>query len=194
MNDTHLTRAQIITAFASIIAKCKTVDLQAKLSPDQTQSIFNKIANCENLKLTELDIMDIDLSPVPADVLVEAISRLKTVYLSLTHLTPDQAQSISHKIANCENLKLTKLDISRNDLSSVPADVLVKAISRLERVNLTGTHLTPAQINDIYALVAEKTSLTLRYVDLWVNDVSYVHEELRERAKDMINVKFKKEM
>merc|ERR1712025_1527187 len=59
----------------------------------QAEIIFHKIANCENLKLTGLNISGSDLSSVPVDVLVEAISRLENIDLYCTKLTPDQAQS-----------------------------------------------------------------------------------------------------
>ena len=158
------------------------------LTPDQVQSIFHKIANCENQKLTELCIGGNNLSSIPADELARAISRLETVKMVSTKLTPDQVQSIFHMIADCMNLKLTKLDISPNILSSVPADVLVKAISRLKKVNLKDSDLTPAQIIAIYTLVAERRSSTLREVGIEEESVSAqgissVPDELRERAK-----------
>ena len=70
--------------------------------------------------------------------------------------TPYQAEIIFHKIANCENLKLTELDISDNILSSVPADVLVKAISRLKRVNMSNTSLTRDQVTAIFIFRTRK--------------------------------------
>ena len=123
---------------AVAVVRLKEIDVNDTfLTAEQVQSIFNKIADCENLKLTRLNISDNDLSSVPADVMVKAISRLESPNLNLavTQLTPDQAQSIFTEFADCENLKLNKLNIGRNDLSSVPADVLVKAISRLETVD-----------------------------------------------------------
>ena len=90
--------------------------------------------------------------------MAEAMVRLENVDLVRTSLTPDQVQSIFTKISNCENLKLTELDISQNILSSVPADVLVKAISRLERV--WNTSLTRDQVTAILTFVAETPSST----------------------------------
>ena len=119
---------------AKAISRLESVDLRrTDPTPDQAQSIFTKIADCEHLKLTELEIGWNNLSSVSADVLAKATSRLKTVGLTRTDLTPEQVQRIFQKIANCGNLKLTKLQFSQNNLSSVPADVLVKAKSRLDR-------------------------------------------------------------
>jgi len=168
------------------ISRLESVDLDfIGFTPDQVQSIFHKIANCKNIKLTKINVSYNNLSSVPVDVLVKAISRLETVDLSFTRLTSDQVQSIFRKIANCETIKLKKLNISSNNLSSVPADMLVKAISRLETVNLRNTKLTPAQIIATFTLVAENTSSSLREVRLskYWNNVQVVPGELRERAE-----------
>ena len=87
-----------------------------------------------------------------------------------------------NKIATCENLKLTELSFGRNDLSSITADVLVKVISRLQMVDIRFAVLTPAQINGIFTLVAERTSSTLRKVRLFKSYV--VPGELCERTKE----------
>jgi len=181
-NDLSSVPADVL---AEAISRLEYICLfSTELTPDQTQSIFHKIANCENLKLTDLGIADNDLSSVPADVLVKAISRLEIVDLKETHLTPYHSLLLIHKIAICESLKLTELIIRDNDLSSVPADVLGEAISRLKKVDLQNSQLVRAQIIAILTLLAERTSTTLRYVNLLDNDVSSVPRELLERAKD----------
>ena len=89
-----------------------------------------------------------------------------------------------NKIVNSENLKLTELSFGRNDLSSIKKDVLVKAISRLETVDIRFAVLTPAQIKGIFTLVTKRTSSTLRKVRLIKSDV--VPRELCERAKQIV--------
>ena len=121
-----------------------------------------------------------DTSHVPPDILSAALVRVEAVQANLSN---DQYIALLKKIAICENLSLTDLDISYNVLSAVPADVLVSAISRLKKVNLENTDLTPVQINDIFTLVAENTSSKLRHLELRNNDISSVPGELRERAK-----------
>ena len=123
-----------------------------------------------------------DLSHISPDILAEAVLRLEYIDLCRKELTPDQVKTTFSKLANCENLPMKVLDISENDLSSVPTNVLVKAISRLETVTLDSTRLIPTQINGIFSLVAERTSLKLRKVDLRSNEVRSVPEELRERC------------
>ena len=76
----------------------------------------------------------------------------------------------------------------RKDLSSVPAEVLVKVISSMETVDLRFALLTPAQINNIFTLVAERKSSKLRKVHFWKNNISSVPDGLRERAMNSISV------
>ena len=111
-----------------------------------------------------------------------AVVRLEEIWLWNTKLTPEQFQKMFNKIATCENLKLTELSFGRNDLSSIKKDVLVKAISRLETVDIRFAVLTPAQIKGIFTLVAERTSSTLRKVRLCKSDV--VPGELCEKGKE----------
>jgi len=125
-------------------------------SADQSLALFTKIVTSERIKLRKLDTRFNDLSHISSHTMAEAVVRLENVNLTETSLTPDQVQSIFTKISNCENLKLTELDISDNILSSVPADVLVKAISRLERVNMSNTSLTRDQVTAIFIFRTRK--------------------------------------
>ena len=170
---------------AEAVIRLTRIDLKEKrLHPKQVQSIFSKVAICENLSTRWLDISCNDLSSVPGDVLVKALSR--KVYLDLddTNLTPDQARSIFNEIANCENLSLNSLHISHNNLSSVSRAVLVKAISRLKIVELCGTDLTAKQVKDIFTLVAERKSSNLRIAYLYGNNVKSVPGRIRRKVEE----------
>ena len=131
-------------------ALVRVEDVKASyLSADQSVALMEKIAS-EEIRLRKLLLYFCNLSAVSQDILAKAVVRLENVSLAMTRLSPDQVQSIFTKISNCENLKLTELDISDNILSSVPADVLVKAISRLKRVNMSNTSLTRDQVTAIF--------------------------------------------
>ena len=171
--------------FAAALVRVEVAEVD--LSEDHSLVLFEKIASTEDIKLKRLSINH-DLSDISPDILAEAVVRLEEINMWNTELIPDQVQSIFNEIANCENLKLTNLDIGYNDLSTVPADVLVKAISRLEKVYLENIRHTPTQSHAIFTLVAERRSSTLRYVDLDQNVVRSVPDILREKAKENTSV------
>ena len=98
--------------------------------------------------------------------MAKAVIRLENVSLAMTRLSPDQVQSIFTKIAESENLKLTELDSGNHNLSSVPADVLVKAISRLETFHLNFSarerlEMVPSKFTEIIHFQQEQTMITL---------------------------------
>ena len=134
-----------------------------------------------------MDIIGSDLSHISPDILAQAVVRLEEIKVA-TKLTLRQVEGIFNKIADCENFALKRLNMYRKDLSSVPAEVLVKVISSMETVDLRFAHLTPAQINNIFTLVAERKSSKLRKVHFWKNDISSVPDGLRERAMNSISV------
>jgi len=75
--------------------------------------------------------------------------RLKEVNLLKTRLSSGQLEKILQKISTCEELTLSRLDISYNDISGLPEDVLIKAISRMEKLVLKHSNLSQPQLNAI---------------------------------------------
>ena len=130
------------------------------LNKAQSLALFNKIASGEKIKLRKLNIGYSNLCRISPELMSEVVLRLENIDLHSTDLTPDQVKRMFHKIANSENLSLTKLGVSCNNLSSVAAEVLVAAIIRLESVDLAASRLTPAQINHIFTSDFEDLKLT----------------------------------
>ena len=64
-----------------------------------------------------------------------------------------EVQSIFNTIGVWEQLRLRDLYILEDDLSSLPPELLVQDISRLERVELEGSLLSPSQTREIFRLV-----------------------------------------
>ena len=80
---------------------------------------------------------------------------------------------------------LRMLDIGLNDLSGVSPAILVEALARLERVKLYFTELTSLQLVEIYTLMAERKSDTLREVHIQGNNnVDSVPTQLRNKARE----------
>ena len=140
------------------ISRLKSVVLEySPITPSQILTIFTMFAE-RKLRNLKLGLGHTDLSSISPDVLADALVGLDNIRLDLkdTKLTPHQAQSIFHKMASCENLALKSIDVGNNNFSSVPADVLVEAIFRLESVGLNNTHLTPVQINAIFKRISSR--------------------------------------
>ena len=122
---------------AAALVRVEVVARAENLSYDQANSLFKRIASCDNIKLRRLDMYKrIDLSQILPDVLAEAVVRLREVNISGTALTPLQVMTIFQRIASCDKLQLSSLDISQNNLHSVPSELLYCAVSKLSSIDL----------------------------------------------------------
>ena len=144
------------------------------------------------LRNLKLGLGHTDLSSISPDVLADALVGLDNIELDLkdTKLTPHQAQSIFHMMASCENLALKSIDVSNNNFSSVPADVLAEAIFRLESVGLNNTHLTPVQINAIFKRISSRKLKKRLFVHLHDNGINSVPKQLDGSVVEFGGMKF----
>ena len=98
------------------------------LTASQLRAIFSQLSVSEHHKLTFLRLAHNDLSSVPPELLVTAImSGLEEVDLYKTNLTPVQLTEIYTMVAERKPQRLRRITLSRNDLSSVPPDLIQRA-------------------------------------------------------------------
>ena len=130
--------------------------------------------------------------------LFEVVTRLEEADLSgKSYFTSGPGRSLSTgqvtrlltAIKEAEQLRLRRLDIPLNNLSQVDTDILVGAVSRLEVVTLWSSCLTADQLTEIYRLVAERRSPTLRKIFLRGNDIDSVPSDIREEAMKNLDTK-----
>ena len=78
--------------------------------------------------------------------MARAVTRLEEVHLRNTELTLEHVKAIFSEICDRDTLTLKVLDISYNtNVSKVEPGLLVRAVTRLEEVNVTGTQVTIEQ-------------------------------------------------
>jgi len=166
---------------ASTVASLHTVNLcNTRLTTDQCVKLLE--ASISSNTLVEIDLMHVNLSEVPAELLARAVTHLQTVNLSYTDLTTDQCMKVLevsiafHKLINGS----ANVDLIGVNLSRVPAELLVKAVSRLHTVNLSNTRLTTDQC--IKVLEATISSNRLVEIDLKHVNLSGVPPDLLARA------------
>ena len=84
-------------------------------------------------QLTTLEIGYNDVTDVPSDILARAVVRLEVVCMELTSFTTEQVRNIFTNIGSSDSIRLKNLNISWNDISSVPGNVLAGAVVRQEK-------------------------------------------------------------
>ena len=130
------------------------------LSSEQLTAIYQRISSSTSLK--ELLIRANNHRKVPSDLLASALIRLEKVDISACVLSSEQLRTLLSNIA--ASSKLQHLRLNYNNLSEVPSELLVTAVSTLKAVGLKFADLTADQVSALYRMVAEKRAGKLKYL------------------------------
>ena len=101
--------------------------------------------------------------------------------MAFNSLSTKQLEAILSTIGQ-QKSNLKKLNISCNNLSSVDPLLLVRAVSRLEEINLDGTELTFMQARGIMLTIGFDKFSTVQKLVLSDNDLSKVKPDLLAKA------------
>ena len=180
-NDLSIVPTETLVAGISGLEKVNLAG--TRLTTEQLIGIFRGLSVLEDHKLKTLELNSYDLSSVPTDILVAGIFGLEKMNLAGTWLTTEQLTGIFTGLSVLEDHKLKTLILNKNNLSSVPTQMLVAVISGLEEVYLTQTELTSEQLTGIYRMVADRRCPRLREINLGGNNrSSSISQDLQDRA------------
>jgi hypothetical protein len=139
------------------------------LTGQQVEAILTAIITKDPLLLRKLNIRGANFSQVTPDLLARAVTKLKEVDMRYTHLTKQQVEAILTAVVTKDSLPLRKLDMTGADLSEVAPDLLARAVTRLEEVDMEGyegCYLTKEQVEAILTRSLAGTSLKVLNMDL----------------------------
>ena len=134
-----------------------------------------------NLKIKKNQMLGVD-----SGLLARAVTKVEALNVTYTQLTQQQAGEILTAVS--EGNRLTKLSISHNDLSGIEPELLAKAVTKLEFLNVINTKLTQQQVVAIFTALSEENKLTELFIS--ENDLSQVDPELLYKA--IVNLKILK--
>ena len=157
-------------------------ELSQKNDEQAILSVLNVICSkgCQGmiLKLNNKNISDVD-----TELLARAVTKLDILEISNTKLTRQQIVTIITAVS--DGSKMTKLDISFNDMSGIDPQILTKAVSKIEHLNVTDANITQQQTAAILTAISEEKIVTELYIGS--NDLSGV--DLRLLTKAVTNLK-----
>ena len=162
---------------ARTVGHLHTVKLKSNsLSTHQCTQVLN--TSITSTTLADLNLAGNNLFGVSANILGMAVGRLKTVNLKFTSLSTDQCTQVLN--TSLTSTTLVDLNLARNNLSGVPANILGMAVGRLKTVNLEYTRLSTDQCTQV--LNTSITSTTLADLNLAENNLFGVLAELLATA------------
>ena len=145
------------------VARLPEVNLTSTCLTDlQLEVLLGRITRAGDLqpRLRRLDISKLCLSSVSASLLSRLVG-LEEINLLRTELTEVQLTAVLTALLECKApLALIKLNLTRNDLSSLPADLLSMALVRLQEVTIFQTSLRTEQVNSLSEAVVSSQSLS----------------------------------
>ena len=153
---------------SAALVKLETVSSNFKLSPGQILSLFSRIRDSPDLRLAELRLGNSNVSMVPPDVFVRAVSRLGSV--EFREVSADQLEALFRKLfyhqAGAGDTKLKQLKLWGPNLSSISPSVLVGAIQKLEVVELQLPWMTAAQFTEVLTMLKENQQRRLKHIQI----------------------------
>ena len=141
---------------AKAVVNLETLDIgNTKLTQQQAAVIFSGV--CEGSRLNVLNISDNNLSEVEPELLAKTVIKLKKLDIRYSDITKQQASVILTAIS--EGRRLTDLNIGFNDLREVCPELMAKAVTNLEILDVTFTDLTQQQATAIISTISNGSKL-----------------------------------
>ena len=142
------------------------------------------------MKLKVLNISSVGVSSLRPG-LIQSVVRLESLTMRnlLDSIYTDT--ELFKAILETPELKLRTLDLGWNCFVGVPRQILVGAVARLEKVNLSSTELSPSQLCEIFKLAAGRKASSLLEINLHGMDVQSVPHSLRDEAEKNKKIKIK---
>jgi len=141
---------------AQVVTQLEEVELSnGQVTTQQADAICTAILG--NSRLKRLELTNLDLSSVEAPIMAQAVTELEELSLCNTRLTSQQVVAIFSAIDSATKLRILK--IRHLNLSVVDADLVARAVIRLETVWLHSTGLTGQQVARILGQSRASTSL-----------------------------------
>jgi hypothetical protein len=131
-------------------------------------------------RLKALNMQGTILSLVDSVLLAKTIVTLEELNIEETFLTPEQTADIFTFISGGSLLK--KLNVGRNNLSTLAPDKVAKAIIKLEEVDVHDTQLTRTQVNQLIFAICSNRNSKLKKLNIRQNDLSTVEPTLLART------------
>jgi len=164
------------------------VDSSANWQDGDLEAMFRASIMLPRLKEI-VGLTQFHFSTVEPELFARAVSRLEVVNLCGTNLTNNQIQALFQ--ATDQSCQLKKLDLWRNNISSVEPELFARAVTILKDVNLGSTNLTNKQVTALFQKMSQ--NCPLKTLNLSLIKLSSVEPELLaiavNRLED-VNLKF----
>ena len=156
------------------------------LSADHVKSFFIQMKEFTALKNLEVDTKNTNINSVDARIFSRGIMKVAKVTLNYTYLTSEQLEMLFQQIPKTDSV-LSHLDITTNDVSKVPADILAEAANKLTVLRVKDSKLEKEQATAIFTKIVNGSSNIVE-LDMGENNFEEVDPELLSNALNKVRI------
>ena len=161
-----------------IFVPTKSLILSSLILPTRQESRRLDVICSQGCQGMILKLNHKNISSVDTELLAGAMTKLDSLEISNTKLTKHQIVAILTTVS--EGHKMTKLNISFNNMSGVDPQLLAKTVTKTKQLNVTDTDLTQEQAEAIFTALSEEIIVTELHIGF--NDLSGVDTGLLAKA------------
>ena len=144
-----------------LLASRRWMALSCIIVRDVSNELLTSVQDHRSIKRLEMNYLDLSL--VDPELLATAVADREVVDMRSCRLTNTQANAIFTVISNDSRLQSLEIGPMTN-LSTLEPGMMAKAVNRLKRMEMRGTHITREQVSSI--LHQAVTHTRLHYLDL----------------------------
>jgi len=146
-----------------------------------SEELLQAVVRHPGLRVMQVQYSNLSSVDHLSGLLAQAVTKMEEAVL-LTYTTPQQVTAICNAMTGSYRLKT--LDLSYNDLSSVDANILAQAVTKLEEVGLRETKMTHKQKKAIFA--ALDTTSHLKILRIGDTSLSCVDPDVLARVANKL--------
>jgi len=150
------------------------------------QNILRPIASCKFPRLKKLFFQHEENLAVGSRLLASALTEVE--HFKLEYISRRQISGLLKKIVKKENLRLKRLTLFKIRLTDTSPDILVRAISRLEKVGISEAQLTPSHLYKLFHDVGQGQLPLLRCLSIGSDDASSIPPDILAKSLTMLEM------
>ena len=161
---------------------------KSNLTAHQLNAFLSRLQNIDEYsRLKEINLHGNNCSEVVSDYFAQSIKRLESIDLSHTNIPVEAIAEILYSFSCDMKNTLKYLSLVGNNLENLNSEIIVAALKKLERMDLSNTCLSPEQATAVLDAVGP----SLKELGLFNIKLDMVNQEIVERAKDLAFINYR---
>jgi len=172
-----------------LLKSIKKISLKkANLTPEQLNSFWSDLAAPgEHGELRDINFHGNNFSSVSSAALTDGATRLHSLDLSYTNIPTEAMCKVFQSISTCEDNCLQNLVLVGNIMDDLDPEDITRAMTKLEKLDLSSSGLQPHQINTVLAAVCSP----MKELSLYNIKMENIDQDILEMAKDVAFINYR---